>query len=398
MRPGEGSILVLIHGEEIPIERSVFVTLLENSIAGTYAGYEQALQSGRIRFENLKDLSRKGEIPYSLFFAPLPVVQGQVSDKAEKLLAGINRNTFSIGTRLQVELREVELIVKDLIRKQELLKLHDKSLTRNQIVGSLSRSKGSPEADAEHLVTMLNFSPAALTELRTKEKALESMIDTLEANQIMVSRSVRSYMPQILPRIKFSGLTVSDRKIPFIFLTGGDYDDHQEPVGRSIFTLALLTVMISKRIFAPMTWDGGSTVSERGEVYDIAGAMLMPRDQMLTLRPTSLEEMVQVSDRFKVTPSAVTVRALRLGLISTELATAHLSNLRAEYLNLPPVQGARNQIRPENAVRKYAGREFSKRMLRALDASSLTAGEFCRVVCLKRLKPSQIDDLRRAIS
>jgi hypothetical protein len=36
-------------------------------------------------------------------------------------------------------------------------------------------------------------------------------------------------------------------------------------------------------------------------------------------------------------------------------------------------------------------------MLHALDNQSISPGEFCRAVCLNHLKPSQIDDLRRAL-
>jgi len=44
-------------------------------------------------------------------------------------LASVSKNTFSIGSRARVELRDVELIVKDLIRKQGLLRRHDATLS-----------------------------------------------------------------------------------------------------------------------------------------------------------------------------------------------------------------------------------------------------------------------------
>src|SRR5690554_2003480 len=65
-------------------------------------------------------------------------------------------------------------------------------------------------------------------------------------------------MPQRLTHVEFSGMTIRDNKVPYIFLAGGDHGDDQEPVGRTIFTLALMTVLVARRIFALMTWDGGS--------------------------------------------------------------------------------------------------------------------------------------------
>lgn len=389
-------INVILNGVALPIDEAVFTTLLDNSVAGTYKGYEHALKSGNIKFGDLLRLARKGEIPFPLFFAPLPYVQAQVATKTQKLLAGIGKSTFSIGSRAKVELRDVELIVKDLVRKQELLRKHDDTLTKNQVIGLLSRPGQSPDADAARLMSAIGLSHEAISACRKKETALELVIGRLEVNQVLVSRSVQHYMPQRLTHVRFSGMTIRDNKVPFIFLAGGDHGDQQEPVGRTMFTLALLTVLIAKRIFAPMTWDGGSTETDLGVEYDIAGAMLMPRDRLMAIHPSSLDDMKRASDEFKVTASAVTVRASRLGIIRPDVARSYLDDLQAEYLSRPQ-SSARSQILPENAVRKYGGRELSRRMLRSLDAGKISPGEFCRTVCLNTLRPHQINDLRRAV-
>lgn len=380
----------------VPIDDAVFTTLLDNSVAGTYKGYERALQTGSITFSDLVDLARKGDIPYTLFFAPIALVQEQVDKKRAKLLAGVSKETFSIGSRAKVELRDIELIVKDLIRKQQLVRTHDSTLESNTIMGLLRDDSATIDADAASLMSALGLSHDRLHACRTKEKALDLMIERLEANQVLVSRSVRNYMPQRLTHVKFSGITIRDKKVPYIFLAGGDHDDDQEPVGRTIFTLALMTVLIARRIFAPMTWDGGSTETDPGREYDIAGAMLMPTERMRALAPTSLDAIKAASDEFKVTASAVTVRAMRLGMIDPRTAGNYLEQLRGEFQSLPK-GGPRRPIRPENAVRKYNGRELTVRMLHALDSGSISAGEFCRSICLNHLKPSRIEDLRRAL-
>ncbi|WP_104082771.1 hypothetical protein [Cryobacterium sp. Y11] len=390
-------ISVILSGSAIPIDHAVFTTLLDNSVAGTYKGYEQALEMASIKYTDLVRLSEKGDIPIPLFFAPLPLVQVQVAAKTQKLLAGVSKDTFSIGSRAKVNLRDVELIVKDLIRKQELLRKHDQSLARNKIVDLLRKPDPSPDTDAARLMHALDLSHDSIRACRKREDALELMIERIEANQVLVSRSVQHYMPQRLTHVSFSGMTISDSKVPFIFLAGGDQSDQQEPVGRTVFTLALMTVLIARRIFAPMTWDGGSAETELGDEYDVAGAMLMPKERLMTIRPSSLDDTKRASDEFKVTASAVTLRAMRLGIVSRDIARSHLEELRVEFLERPK-GGPLGQILPENAVRKYGGRELSKRMLRALDSTSISPGEFCRAVCLNRLKPNRIDNLRRVVA
>lgn len=391
------TIRLLLNGTTIPIDEAVFTTLLDNSVAGTYAGYSKAIESKSIKFSDLVDLSRKGDIPYSLFFAPLSLVETQVAMKTKKLLAGVSKDSFSIGSREKVELRDVELIVKDLIRKQELLKKHDRSLERNKIVGMLRKLGPSAESDAARLMSALGLSHEAIRACRKKEAALELLIERLEANQVLVSRSVQHYMPQRLTHVEFSGMTIRDNKVPFIFLAGGDHGDYQEPVGRTLFTLTLMTVLVARRIFAPVTWNAQSAGIGAGHEYDIVGAMLMPAARLREFGPVSLAEMKEVAAEFKVTASAVTVRAMRLGIITGETARSHLEELRVEFGHGPKKQGM-NQIKPENAVRKYSGRELSSRMLRVLDAGLISQGDFCRVVCLNKLKPAQIMNLREALS
>lgn len=245
------TIDVFAHGSAVPIDEAVFRTLLDNSVAGTYVDYTKTLKSKSIKLADLIALARHGEIPYPLFFAPLPYVESQAAAKTQKLLAGVSKETFSIGSRARVELRDVELIVKDLIRKQELLRKHDTSLVKNQIVGMLSHLRASPDDDAAALTSKIGLSHEAIRACRKKESALELIINRLEANQILVSRSVQHYMPQRLTHVNFSGMAIRDNKVPYIFLAGGDHGDDQEPVGRTIFTLALLIVLVSRRIFAP---------------------------------------------------------------------------------------------------------------------------------------------------
>lgn len=391
------TIDVLLAGESIPIDDKVFTTLLDNSVAGTYAGYTHALESRAIKFSGLVELARKGEIPYSLFFAPLALVEAQVASKTTKLLAGVSKETFSIGSRSRVELRSVELIVKDLIRKQQVLKKHDPTLARCDVVGMLRRTGKSTEEDAARLVGSLGLSHDQFRAARTKDRALELLIERLEANQILVARSVQNYMPQRLTHVRFSGLTIRDGKVPYVFLAGGGDGDQEEVVGRTIFTLALMTVLVARRIFAPVTWDDRKVETDLGTEYDIAGAVLMPADRLRQYRPSSLDDMKAASSDFKVTPSAVTVRAMRLGMIDSETARSHLTELRREW-GVRDKPSRRRPIRPENAVRKYNGREFTSRMVGALDAGSISPGEFCRVVCLNHLGPSQIPDLRRALA
>lgn len=385
---------VTLGGSRTPIEREVFMDLFENSVVNGRAPYLRALETMEITFTDLVDLARKADIPYALFFAPSALVRAQIEAKTEKLLQGMTKATFSLNSRTTVELRNVELIVKDLLRKQLLLRKHDSTLVKNPIVGLLGNPHQTIEADAEALLDALGLGPESIRETRNKTAALELLIKHLETRQVLVSRSVRGFTPQLL-EVKFSGITVKDPKVPYIFLAGGDHGDSQEPEGRQVFTLTLLAVLVARGIFAPVTYDGRSSLSDPGREYDIVGQILMPRAEVRSMHLGTLAAVKEAADLFKVTPSAMTVRAMRLGALTAADAAVHLEALEAEYTNSKRPRP--RQPKPVNAIRKYNGREFSGRMLDAFDAGNLTAGEFCRTVCSNRIKPHEIRDFRDAI-
>lgn len=261
-------------------------------------------------------------------------------------------------------------------------------------MGLLKNPRGTAAEDARVLLDVLGLERDTLAQARTKKRALEIMTERLEARQVLVSLSVRGFMPQLI-EVKFSGLTVKDKKVPYIFLARGDHGDDQEPEGRQLFTLTLLAVLVARGIFAPVTYDGRSPAVGPGREYDIVGEILMPEAAVRALDLETLEDVRTGADRFKVTPSALVVRAQRLRLVSPAIASAHLNALGREFAARPPSRA--QQPKPVNGIRTYNGRAFSARMVRALDAGQVSPGDFCRAVCANKIRPHQIRDFREAL-
>lgn len=379
----------------VRVDRAVFEALLENSVARERAAYVRGLQEAQIRFHDLVELARGADIPYALFFAPRNFVDAQLKRKSDVLLAGISKTAFSMGARTRVELCDVELIVKDLLRKQQTLKKLDSTLTANPIVGQLKKSRGTIEQDAAWFRGAFAFPANGVRERRTKESAFELLVGLFEAQQVLVAQSQVGYMPQTIPAsARFSGLSIRDNKIPFIFLSSGERDD-DEPAGRRILTLVLMGVLVARAQFSAVGYDTHSAEPIPRREYELAEEVLMPAAEFRTLSVSDLDEIKAHADAFRVTPSAVIMRAVRLGTLSKETASVHLDQLRRDYVAREKTP--RNQPLLVNAVRKYNSREFSSRMLRQLDLNRITKKEFCRVVTLNRLRPTQIEDYRAAL-
>lgn len=379
----------------VGVERAVYEALFENSVVRERAEVLRGLDRSRIRFADLRDLARKAEIPYCLFFAPKEFVDAQLKRKADVLVAGIGKNTFSMGSRTRVRISDVELIVKDLIRKQQLLKKLDVSLTDNAIVGGLKRSRRTVQQDADWFRAAFSFPENGLRGARTKESAFELLVALFEAQQVLVAQSQAGYMPQTIPSgVRFSGLSIRDSKIPFIFLSSGERDD-EEPAGRRILTLVLMGVLVARARFSAVGYDSATAEPIANREYELAEEVLMPAVEFRQLSMSDLDMIKDHADAYRLTPSAVLMRAVRLGLVSQEAASGHFQQLRHEYATRE--KSARSPSLLMNAVRKYNSREYSKRMLRQLDQNRINRKEFCRVVTLNRIRPTQLDDYRATL-
>lgn len=400
--PNQDALLVTVGREAVPVSREAFVALMESSVAGTYADCSHALANGRIKLNDLERLAHIGEIPLPLFFAPYEVVEAQVKRKNERLLRGLTqKGTFQIGGRHEIRLGEIDLLLKDLLRKQEQLKNVDKTLTANPVMGRLGNPNRSAEDIAQALVELIGFSRERFQAYSKKADALEYFIETLEAKQILVSRSVvKTYMPQKLPK-GFSGLTVRDKKIPYIFLPGGGEEDRYQPEGRRIFTLTLLTVLVAQKTFAPVTWNHGEITTEAVDskpekAYDIAGSFLMPASELKQFPLTNCDDFEAAADFFQVTPSAVVVRAARSGMLPWPIAKSFLEEFRIRRELAQEKKGFRTP-KETTSIARYAGFEYVRRMFQARDHGLLNDTDFRLFVTLNRLRPDQFPELRRAV-
>src|SRR5690606_15054809 len=122
------------------------------------------------------------------------------------------------------------------------------------------------------------------------------------------------------------------------------------------------------------------------------GEILMPASELRDLHLDGLDAVKTAADAFMVTPSAMTVRAMRLRKLSTDTAVEYLGELEAEF-RARAKPGPRRQPKPVNAIRKYSGRALTSRMLRAVEERRVPEREFCRVVCLNRISPADLGDL-----
>lgn len=369
--------------------------LCDNSVITDRADVIHALQRSRIRFSVLEELAHQADIPPALFFATAEAARAQVRRKLNVLLAGVSKDEFSLNSRGSVRLTDVELIIKDLLRKQMRLKQLEPALGSNPIVGAL-RAPLTAAAAATLLRQRLALDLPTLRSRGSKGKAFDHLVTLLENQHVFVSQSVRNWMPQNLPpRAKFSGMCVKDKAIPFIFLNGADARGALVPAGRQLLTLVLLSVCVARSKFQRVSYDEQADDLITNPEYEIAEEVLMPAEEVETWTVATLEDVRTYADTCAVTPTAFLMRARRLKLVGDDTARGWLGELREEFRAAEPSRA--RTPKPVNALRKYNSTGYCRAFLRHYDAGQVTAAEVVRYLFHGRLKAAAIDEFRASL-
>ncbi len=391
----ENELLTIgIGHEKSSVSLQVFQTLLENSIAHGDSHFTDAIERGKISFSDLRALAKKTRIPLPLFFSPLNFVEKQIQHQNKILISSFENQNLYMNSRESVDLRDVQLIVKDLIQKRETIKRLYKPVAENKIVSCLKRTCNSLVADTERLTALLNFDLAKFRSYRKKEDAFNYLVSVLENSNIYVSRVQKNAMPQQIKNPSFSGFLLKDKRIPYVFLANRQTDEFEEVAGRRIFTLMLLTVMLARGIYQPVVLSDLENETSDSNEYDLVGEILLPKGEMFATNLAHLEAITKYAEDCNVTPSAVVVRSGRLGIISSKERNRLLEALRCEWES----ETHNNFGKPKlwNSVMWYSGPEFSRRMCDALDSGKISQADYLRVATLNKLVAKQIPSLREA--
>lgn len=239
----------------------------------------------------------------------------------------------------------------------------------------------SVERSIERIEAYFGIDRAELREASTKEKALEYLIERLEDGQVNValgtsearlvpsSKNLRSLYKNV------SGFCLKDTQVPFLFVNM-NMADEEEPVGRRLYTLILLLVLVGLGVFSvTRDWRPGRTPRRTKDTYlphahKIVSEFFLPSSVLASLRGRQVtsETVQEVASRYKLTPTAVIFRLWKEKLITAA---------EKELLTQPPVIIKRRARSPriDNAVRKLNGRLVTSAAQRAYTSGAITANQ-----------------------
>jgi hypothetical protein len=388
----DDTLTVSLQDGNIEISKKGFISLLDVGPVKQYADYETALSTGSINFAVLKELAFKADVPYPLFFAPFEQIRLQIRDYNAQIYSRIpSKKDFSLHSRGRLRIEDIKLIVKDISRKQIFLSRYVlPEATDNPFIGLIAKGVKEKQSVISLAETLRSHLGVNLEELRSgsKEKVVAYIANCAEQNNIFVSFSSHNYMPQRITGLDMSGICIKDSRFPFIFINTKDGEENPriiEPAGRQTFTLVAMLVSIgmNKFIFNNKTKD--TKAPYLNEVYSIVGEFLIPASDIAGETAETIEDLKNLSNRFKVTPSMCLYRLVELKQIDIPLATELRRRLKED------ITRRKGTPRPAGEVTgyaKYNGTRFSREILIAERRRAITSEQMRNVLFRKGKKIS----------
>ncbi|QQR78906.1 MAG: hypothetical protein IPJ68_01370 [Candidatus Moraniibacteriota bacterium] len=335
--------------------------------------FQSCFSHGSVSYTLLRAESNKIFLPWQLFFLNKKNLKKQLKhineQREDRLSAAFFTKRKGSGEHMS------RRIVDRLIRLQGFV-VSKKKYQKNSFCNSLNSL--SPTDAANSLIEYFGVDLVEFRGKKTKREALEYLIKKIGAGQINVSRGVRVLLPiyQQIDKIykNTSGFALKDDCLPFIFLPGDI--NPEEATGRQIYSLFYLLASIGINDYSFFIDQDlevqvvGAKNLEKWK-HDLVSCIILPTDSLTTI-PTSLDDIMKMSDKYKVTPTAVIVVLRARGIINSALFDFLKSELNLSVKTFQ--QGWSAKI--STSVKKFCGQEASaaiNMLIRGGKLKSITA-------------------------
>lgn len=387
-------ILVALDSRYVYIRKDVFTLLFENTHIYYKKDYLRSLTDNKIKFSKLQELSREAGIPYSLFFAPIDRVEENIQKNNDILFAGVQNVPIAIASRGDIMVRDVNLIIKDIQKRQQFMARYNAGTPMNAFM----TLRPSEVVDTAALIVQtLEIDMDKFRSYSKKESAYDFLVSALEKKNIIVSRSRPGVMPQtIKPGLAFSGFAVRHKKYPAIFLHSKDDDSTDDPAGRRIFTIFLLLACITNKKFATVSYNQNVKEPAQNIEYLIAEEILMPEAAVSGIRVDTLAELDVVAKAFQVTPSMAAVRLKRLKCLDSSTFDILFDDLNKKWLEAPLSKEKGKfvyNVKDITKVITYNGRLFTECVVGLLRSNKLNEGDAARLLLFKKRSKSLVKEI-----
>ena len=387
---GDGSLInVTSYGRPLfTIETDTFNMLFKNTQLYNSEEILAVRQHLCVPIGQLKKLCTKADFPYPLLLVNSEYARKVADDYEKRIYSGIDRATVSIACRDEINLADISLILRDIVHKQEVFnKIH--KWNNCDIPGALCRKECSSlevEEKVHFLKKLINYDTDIVLARKNKKEAFDYLSEMLANHHVYVSLYGRLSSPQSLPKSNFSGIAVNNKKCPFLFVKTNSDNYGADLWGRRIFTTVLLLFCLALKRNGPVAINGHQGDSIDDDLYSMTEEFLMPRVFLSDMTISDIDELMSVSNRYKVSSSAMVMRLARMGRISVDDKRAMLDDLEKDFNRSKSFNGSKSSERQQRELSYYSNRHYIKVVSEAVLAGSIDRRVAESVVCGKKGK------------
>lgn len=404
------SIKVIVSKNKyIPIDLEVFNAIVKYVKFSNPDLIDNIRNTKKVSYSKLVSIAKKDCFPYILFFGEISGIRKQIKnyEKSISLKYPMNKE-IGLITRGSACFEDIKPLAYDLASRQKFLK--EKILTsasENNYLNSLQKFTKTGHSKSSQQVAdfIRDYFEINLTEFRgkninsSKVKSLEYLIRKVETKNIFISKSAGTYMPKSnLGEI--SCFCVRDKYFPIIFLNLKDSQKSVriiEPTGRIIFNVLTMLVGIGmKKFVLPFKIQEGDNDTKL--LYEVACEIIIPRKDLNGVKINSYEELCELSNYFKVTPSLMLFRIKQMTKIQDDLLKLLWEKIEAgrkaaDNPNYTP------HLNPVSGYGRYIGDFLSRAYVQAYNLQRIDRATFSQTIFRKsKVKQEYFDKFLRRFS
>lgn len=366
-------ISVTFNGVQLfTVKLDTFNILFKNTQLHNNDKIQEVRQNLRISISELKELCVRANFPYPLLLVDSTYAREISCNYEKRVYAGTDRTTVSIACRDKVNLADISLILRDIAHKQEVFnKIH--KWDDCDVAGALCRKEYnllSMEEKIHALKELINYDTSVIIAKSNKREAFDYLSEVLSNHHIYVSLYGRLSSPQILPKSNFSGIAVNNKKCPFLFVKTNSDNQGTDLWGRRIFTTVLLLLCLALKRNGPVAIGGFQDNSIDDDLYVMAEEFLMPRTLLSDVAISDIDELKDISNMYKVSPSAMVMRLARMNKISTDDKSAILDALEKDFDKTKGFNRSKSPERQRRELSYYSNQHY----IRVISEAVLTGG------------------------
>lgn len=357
----------------------------EEKLSG-YSPFEKAIRTKKISIKELKEASKKIQIPWQMFFLTETRINKELKQRDELINSKFDDKKISkrAGSGKITSKRVIERIVN--LQEYTSSELQNKC----DFVGSL---KGKDvKVSAKQIIDYFEINLETFRGRKTAEESCDYLINQIHTkSSVCISRGVLKN--DILPIVKnikdvlsnTSGFVIKDEKSPFIFLPSEASDS--ENAHRQTLTLIYLLTILGLEYWEYSFNDSYSFKKNDADnkyklIYDIVSEFLLPSSISDGLMDTNIEKgsINKLKDEYKLSFSAVLMILLRRSVIDKDLynalelpKTSFKKSSLGLFFNTPKVKTSAEKFCSETAF-KIIEKNIKSNSLSSIKAQYLIFG------------------------